>query len=458
MKRAPLRNQFPLLYVLVLSEAFTYGGTVSSASPETIDPSGELPGINLVSSIHAEVYSVAFSHNGSVLALADPKYKGIGLWNVEADTSTVLAGHSKGVTSVSFSPVAMLLASASEDGTVKLWDVETHTNIATLESQSSEVTAVLFSPDGATLAAGASDGVVTVWNVYPRPSLTITLGGSTDWIWSLSFSDDGTLLASGAWDGVVGINDMVEHDNVATIGGHSQTILDGWFGRGGFFTPVSFSPRGRLLAFGRATDGLELWDVEKRKTITTLGKREDAIISAEFSPDGRFLASRTANGVEMWDVATKEVRLSEADEENVTPAVFSPDGSILALTRYESSTYGNHIVLWDAETGERVASQLGHHDGVYNVTFSPDGTRLASNSFDGTVKLWDTSPFIVPETPLPDFDDDGTVGFDDFVQFAGHFGLSEGDEGYDARFDLDGNGAIGFSDFLVFAAAFGKDG
>ena len=56
----------------------------------------------------------------------------------------------------------------------------------------------------------------------------------------------------------------------------------------------------------------------------------------------------------------------------------------------------------------------------------------------------------------PDFNADGTVGFADFVLFAAHFGLSQGDEGYDARFDLDGNGAIGFSDFVMFAGAFGK--
>ena len=58
---------------------------------------------------------------------------------------------------------------------------------------------------------------------------------------------------------------------------------------------------------------------------------------------------------------------------------------------------------------------------------------------------------------IPDFDGDGTVGFSDFVQFAAQFGLSQGDEEYDARFDLDGNGAIGFVDLLIFPGAFGKD-
>ena len=95
------------------------------------------------------------------------------------------------------------------------------------------------------------------------------------------------------------------------------------------------------------------------------------------------------------------------------------------------------------------------------MVFSPDGTRLASASYDGTILLWDVSPYITPSTPTsaptPDFDGDGTVGFGDFLQFAAQFGLSQGDAGYDARYDLDGDGAIGFGDFLIFANAFGKD-
>ena len=58
---------------------------------------------------------------------------------------------------------------------------------------------------------------------------------------------------------------------------------------------------------------------------------------------------------------------------------------------------------------------------------------------------------------LPDFDGDGTVGFGDFVKFSARFGVSRGDDGYDARYDLNGDGSIGFADFVIFAQHFGKD-
>ena len=84
--------------------------------------------------------------------------------------------------------------------------------------------------------------------------------------------------------------------------------------------------------------------------------------------------------------------------------------------------------------------------------------RLASRSSDGTVLLWDISSYITPQTPGPDFNGDGRVDLSDFLLFASQFGLSRGDEQYDAKYDLDGDGMIGFADFLIFGRSFGKEG
>ena len=70
--------------------------------------------------------------------------------------------------------------------------------------------------------------------------------------------------------------------------------------------------------------------------------------------------------------------------------------------------------------------------------------------------VWHSISFTFQSSPFPDFDDDGVVGFADFLKFAGSFGAQQGEESYEERFDLDGDGAIGFPDFLIFAGSFGK--
>ena len=131
---------------------------------------------------------------------------------------------------------------------------------------------------------------------------------------------------------------------------------------------------------------------------------------------------------------------------------FSPDG-ILASGLVDGS-----VKLWDALTKENVAVAPfeEHQSLIESGSFSTDGKTLASGSWDGTVLLWDISPYITPQFAAADFDRDGTVGFQDFLQFAAQFGLSQGDVGYDARFDLDGDGTVGFSDLLILAESFGQ--
>ena len=421
------------------------------------------------------VTSVAFSRNSRILASGS--WEEVKLWDVTTRQNiATLTGHTDFVTSVAFSHDETTLASGSR-GEVKLWDTNTQNNVT--RSHTSNVTSVLFSPDGATLASGSGDRTVKLWDVETRRT-NATLTGHTSQINSISFSSDGTTLASGSWEEIK-LWDVATRQTIATLAGAGSSVsfspdgttlascsgeeIELWdvatrqsiatlTGHTDHVTSVAFSPNGTTLASGSGDRTVRLWDVATRRTIATLTGHTNQINSVSFSPDGTTLASGSWDEIKLWDVATRQ---SIATFEQVSSSVsFSPDGATLASGSWAG------IELWDVATRQSIATLTGHTSLVNFVSFSPDSRTLASGSDDGTVLLWDISPYATPSSPssslTPDFNGDGRVDFPDFLLFAAKFGLRQGDASYDARFDLDGDGTIGFGDFLRFARAFGREG
>ena len=277
------------------------------------------------------VQSVAFSSGGTRLASGSWD-RTIKLWDVNTQTNIATLGHNGWVSSVSFSSNGTTLASGTHRE-VKLWDVNTQTNLATLEGHTTGVRSVSFSPDGTTLASGSGDdgdGEVKLWDVATQTNLA-TLG-HTDPVSSVSFSPDGTILASGSRDRTVKLWDVATQTNLATLG-HTDEVRF-----------VSFSPDGTILASGSRDRTVKLWDVNTQTNIATLGRHNGWVRSVAFSADGTTLAAGAGDAVTLWDVNMQT----------------------------------NLATFW-------------HTDPVSSVSFSPDGTTLASGTSAGTVELWDMS-------------------------------------------------------------------
>ena len=321
-----------------------------------------------------------------------------------------------------FSPDGQSLATNTNGTEIRLWDLNNRMSTL-LHGHSDGVSSIDFSPDSKTLISGGMDNSVRVWNLTPTNAKTVRFGIGFDPLtekFALDNTETGTKI----------IEDLSTHSKVELKGSTTTQA-------------VTFSPSGKLVAganndWQTGTNVVQIWNTDGLPSCSPLKGHTEVIVNINFSSDSKRLVStgentpdvKTNNVAILWDVEScREIARMNEHKGRVNVAKFSPNNDLIATASADSTAR-----LWNQNDHSKSISLVGHKDEVRDISFSPNGQKVATASADSTIRIWDRQGHEVV-SPLK-----GHVGKVDSVAFSpdGRIVASGGEDGTVRLWDNNG--------------------
>jgi WD40 repeat protein len=290
-----------------------------------------------------------------------------------------LTDHAASVRCLAISSDGQMLASGSEDRTIKLWHVGSGNLIRTInwkgafgEPEASWVTSLAISPNGQIASTNLSK-FVKLWDCNSG-NLIRNFRGHSDSVHTVTVSSDGSTLVSGSRDNTIKAWNLTTENIIGTFKGHSNTVLT-----------VALSSDGQTLVSGSRDNTINIWNLLSGKLLRTLRGHSDWVRTVAISPDGKLLASGSSDQiVQLWDLNNGALlRTLKGHSDWVNSVIISPDINTLISGSKDAT-----LKLWQIQSGQLIGTLTGHIKAVCSVAISPDGRTIASSSEDGTIKIW----------------------------------------------------------------------